>query len=165
MKRYLYLLAGGIVMHTACRQATSTGATAMDTALYLRTGHPDTALAIFLFKECYNYRFHNQREEYVRYEAEYDGISRLYAMLWSQKPDYRDRLKQLEANQEQFLRDARNEVHASYRNHHAISNGMLYSYLLSRKDEELKSLLVKIAADNAAPDEERINAAETLAGW
>lgn len=165
MNIHPYLLAGCFMLLGACQHSTKPHAGITDTALYMRIGHPDTALAIFLYKECYNYQFDDQREEYMRYESEYDVISKLYATLWSQRPDYRARYKQLEANQAQFLRDARNEIHACYRSFRVISDEMVYTYLLDKKDEELKRLLMKIAADTSAPDEERINAVETLEDW
>ncbi|RPE12711.1 hypothetical protein EGT74_03965 [Chitinophaga lutea] len=162
---YLFLPAASFMLCQACHTAGRQPAGIQDTALYIRTGNPDTALAIFLYKDCYQYEYHAQREEYIRYETDHDKISHLYTSLWSQKPDYQARLQRLEANQEQFVKDARNAMHEQYRHYRSVSNDMIYHYLLGRKDPELKQLLLKISTDTAAPDEEKINALETLKGW
>ena len=162
---YLFLTAASFMLCQACHTSERQPAGIRDTALYLRTGNPDTALAIFLYRDCYQYEYDAQREEYIRYEAGYDSISRLYASLWSQKPDYKARLQRLEANQEQFIKDARNDLYEQYRHYRSVSDDMIYHYLLGRKDPELKQLLLKISTDTAAPDEEKVNAIETLESW
>ncbi len=165
MHPYLLLTAASFLLCQACQSTGRQPAGIQDTALYIRTGNPDTALAIFLYKDCYHYEYDAQREEYIRYDTEYDKISRLYVSLWSQKPDYKTRLQRLEANRAQFVKDARNAMHEQYRHYRAVSGDMIYHYLLGRKDPELKQLLINISTDTAAPDEEKINAIETLKDW
>ncbi len=127
----------------------------VDTALYMRVGDPDTALAIFVFKECYNYEYDLEKESYIRWDLEYDKLQPLVDSLFQKRSDYSVRMKQIRNNRQKFLSDARSVVVSDAREYNAISDMMEFRYLVDRKDSVLKGLIPEMLKNPDVEKEEK----------
>lgn len=136
-----------------------------DTALYMSIGNPDTALAFFLYKDCYHYDHDLQKEEYIRWDREKDTLINLYKALFGSCPDYAARLEQVNANAMTFLKDTRSEVSMNYKTYKAVSDNMETDFLYEKRDPVLKEILNTLILDTAADDMERASAKKLLSNW
>lgn len=155
-----------LVFALACSDAkqvkTVAGKGITDTATYMSIGNPDTALAIFMFRECYRYEYSLQREEYIRWETESEKIRPIIFSLFSKHEQYEQRTQQIDANELRFLNDARKEILMSAGEFNAISDMMEFEYLAGRKDSALKVLMEGMLADEKVSDEEKSTLKNTL---
>lgn len=155
-----------LVCALACSDAkqgkTVAGKGITDTATYMRIGNPDTALAIFMFRECYHYDYPLQRESYIRWEAERGRIHPLIVSLFGTHQEFKQRSLQIDANQVRFLNDARRELAMSADEFNTISDMMEFEYLTGRKDSVLKVLMEGMLADEKVSDDEKSTLKNTL---
>lgn len=131
----------------------------------MAVGNPDTALVIFLYKECDNYQYDNQREEYGRWNLERESLSLLYGVLFQHKPDRQVRLDQINKNALSFIEEARSVVLSDYNEYKFVSESLEVDYLFRLKDEMLKGILQKMVGDSAVSSQERGAIENVLREW
>jgi hypothetical protein len=130
---------------------SDTSSSIRDTASYINIGNPDTALAIFLFENCFKYDYNNQFEEYSRWDIEKKDIKPIMKSLFINRDDYNKRIAQIDINRTKFINDSRETVINNYKTYSAISDGMEFDYLLAIKDSVLKNIIKKMLKDPKVP--------------
>ncbi|MCF6405270.1 hypothetical protein L3C95_20365 [Chitinophaga filiformis] len=118
-----------------------------------------------MFKECYNYDYDLQREEYIRWDLEYNKLRPLVDSLFHEKKDYEKRMQQVALNKTKFLEDAHKVVVSDARQYNVISDMMEFDYLRNRKDSLLKGLMSDMLKDEKVGKEEKLALEGVLSKW
>jgi hypothetical protein len=137
----------------------------IDTLGYISMGNPDTALVIFLFKNCFSYDYDFQKEEYIRWDLEKHKQLPLFISMFENKSDFDIHLKQVEKNQRRFLLDARSKILSDYKKYYSIIDDMEFEYLLKRRDSELRLILIKMLNNRKVATSEKKQIGNILKGW
>lgn len=122
--------------------------------LYMRVGNPDTALAMFLYKNYKNFDPREQIIEYMRWDLEHEKIKPLLVSLYLKGNDKDPVLITLEKNRAAFYDTAVTTVLEEYKKLHGVS-GQWFTYLLEKKDEVVVPLLQDLLRNPKAPGSEK----------
>ena len=137
----------------------------VDTALYMSIGNPDTALVLFFYKNSNNYSYDDQREEYIRWDLEYNNVKPLFDALFKEKSNYWVVVNQINKNRIKFLIDGRNEVLKDYISFNSIINSMIFHFLLEKRDPFLKQILEKMKNNKKVRFAEKDSVKVILKNW
>lgn len=132
--------------------------------LYMRTGNPDTALAMFLYKNYKNFNPEAQITQYKRWDLEHEKIKPLLVNLYLKGHDKDPVLITLEKNRQAFHDKAVTAVLDDYKRLHSLS-GQWFTYLVEKKDEMVLPLLQDLLKDPKAPGKEKEYALSVLKNW
>jgi hypothetical protein len=132
--------------------------------LYMRMGNPDTALAMFLYKNYKNFDPQAQIIEYMRWDLEHEKIKPLLVSLYLKGNDKDAVLATLEKNREAFYDKAVATVMDEYKRLHGVS-GQWFTYLVEKKDPVVVPLLQDLLRNSNAPGSEKEYALSVLKNW
>jgi hypothetical protein len=132
--------------------------------LYMRTGNPDTALAMFLYKNYKNFNAEAHVTQYIRWELEHEKIKRLLVSLYLKGTDKDSVLTTLEKNRQAFHDRAVTAVLDDYKRLHSVS-GQWFTYLVEKRDEIVLPMLQDLLKDPRAPGSEKEYALSVLKNW
>lgn len=132
--------------------------------LYMRMGDPDTALAMFLYKNYKNFDPQSQIIEYMRWDLEHEKIKPLLVSLYLKGNDKDPVLIALEKNRSAFYDTAVTTVIDEYKQLHGVS-GQWFTYLVGKKDEVVVPLLQDLLRNPKAPGSEKAYALSVLKNW
>jgi hypothetical protein len=129
--------------------------------LYMRMGDPDTALAMFLYKNYKNFDPQSQIIEYMRWDLEHEKIKPLLVSLYLNGNEKDAVLTTLENNRVAFHDKAVTTVLEEYKQLHGVS-GQWFTYLVEKKDEVVVPLLQDLLRNPKAPGSEKAYALKIL---
>jgi hypothetical protein len=132
--------------------------------LYMRIGNPDTALAMFLYKNYKDFDPQSQIIEYMRWDLEHEKIKPLLVSLYIKGNDKDSVLITLEKNRKDFYDTAVTTVMEEYKRLHGVS-GQWFTYLLEKNDEVVVPLLRDLLRNPKAPDSEKEYAQQVLKNY
>jgi uncharacterized membrane protein YheB (UPF0754 family) len=130
-------------------------------AQYMSMGNPDTALAMFLFKNYKNFDPEDQVEEYIRWDLENEKIKPLLISLYLKDQNKDSILNILQKNTEIFHEKAVIKVLDDYKKYNEVA-GPLFYYLADKKDAVVLPLIQDLLNNPKASAEEKGHARETL---
>ncbi len=136
-----------------------------DTAQYIATGNPDTALALFLYKEAYAYNYDIHKEEYVRWYTERSKIRRMYNSMFAAHADREHRLTAADNNSREFLQSVRKRVFDDFKMNRALNDTMETAFLFRIRDKVFYELLNKIKDNPQKLKKHRELAHQLLNQW
>lgn len=123
------------------------------------TMNPDTALAVFLYKNASVDNMVGHYDEYQRWVLECDNIMALIRNLYKNKPDLEENLAKLERKKQIIIQLSREEVEEIYNEFHGVS-GPTFEFLCAIYDSTALALINKTIEDPRAPDDEKNYARE-----
>lgn len=136
-----------------------------DTAQYIATGNPDTALALFLYKEAYAYNYDLHKDEYVRWYTERSKIRRVYNNMFAAHADYEHRLVAADNNSRVFLNAVRMRVFDDFKRNRALNDTLETAFLFRIRDKVFYELLNKIKDNPQKLKKHRELAHQLLNQW
>jgi hypothetical protein len=126
--------------------------------------NPDTALAMFLYKNYKNFNAEAQITQYKRWDLEHEKIKPLLVNLYLKGNDKDPVLIALEKNREAFHDKAVTTVLDDYKRTHSVS-GQWFTYLVEKRDEIVLPILQDLLKDPRAPGTEKEYALSVLKNW
>ncbi len=136
-----------------------------DTAQYIATGNPDTALVLFLYKEAYAYNYDLHKDEYVRLYTERSKIRRMYNGIFAAHADREHRLAAADNNSRAFLKSVRMRVFDDFKKNRALNDTLETAFLFRIRDKVFYELLNKIKDNPQKLKKHRELAHQLLDQW